>query len=91
MNADRDNLTLGELRRLIGEHLGFQVPEATVDFTVTDVVVEDGYTRRRIRYTGEEGDLIDAFLLVPEGSGPFPAVLAHHQHHGQRHLGKSEV
>ena len=28
---------------------------------------------------------------MPEGSGPFPAVVIFHQHAGQRHLGKSEV
>ncbi len=32
-----------------------------------------------------------AFLLLPDGDGPFPAVLIYHQHHGQRHFGKSEV
>jgi dienelactone hydrolase len=30
-------------------------------------------------------------LLVPDGTGPFPAVLAHHQHNSEWHLGKSEV
>jgi dienelactone hydrolase len=30
-------------------------------------------------------------LLVPDGAGPFAAVLVHHQHNSEWHLGKSEV
>jgi dienelactone hydrolase len=59
---------------------------------VIDHVVEEvGYRRLRIHYNSQEGDPIPAFLLLPEGNGPFPGVLVHHQHHGQRHFGKSEV
>jgi dienelactone hydrolase len=50
----------------------------------------DGYLELRVRYAGIE-DEVPALLLVPDGTGPFPAVLAHHQHNGQWHLGKSEV
>jgi len=50
----------------------------------------DGYVELRVRYAGVEGD-IPALLLVPDGAGPFPAVLAHHQHNSEWHLGKSEV
>ena len=33
-----------------------------------------------------------AFLLVPDGGRrPLPAVVVHHQHHGEWHVGKSEV
>ena len=49
------------------------------------------FVRQLIEYTGSESDRITAFLFLPRGSGPFPAVLVHHQHHGQRHFGKSEV
>ena len=48
--------------------------------------------RKRITYGAQDGDSIPAFLLVPKGlRGPAPAVLVHHQHNGERHLGKSEV
>jgi dienelactone hydrolase len=50
----------------------------------------DGYLELRVRYAGVE-EQIPALLLVPDGAGPFPAVLAHHQHNSQWHLGKSEV
>jgi dienelactone hydrolase len=50
----------------------------------------DGYHEIRVRYAGIEGE-VPAVLLVPDGAGPFPAVLAHHQHNSEWHLGKSEV
>lgn len=52
---------------------------------------EEGYTRHWVEIEGDEGDRISAYLLMPEGAGPFPAVQVHHQHGSQRHLGKSEV
>jgi dienelactone hydrolase len=50
----------------------------------------DGYHELRVRYVGIEGE-VPALLLVPDGAGPCPAVLAHHQHNSEWHLGKSEV
>lgn len=50
----------------------------------------DGYRELRVRYDGIEKQ-VPALLLVPDGAGPFPAVLAHHQHNSEWHLGKSEV
>ena len=51
---------------------------------------ERRFTRRLVRYRAPDGDLVPAYLLVPAGSGPFPAVVLHHQHNGEHHLGKSE-
>jgi dienelactone hydrolase len=84
-------MTIDELRREIGEFLGLSDAETSVAFVTHDTVEETGYRRLRISYTSQEGDDIPAFLLLPEGEGPFPAVVVHHQHHGQRHFGKSEV
>lgn len=50
----------------------------------------DGYRELRVCYGGVE-EQVPALLLVPDGAGPFPAVLAHHQHNSEWHLGKSEV
>jgi len=45
-----------------------------------------------ISYEAEPGDLIPAVLLIPRHrTPPIPAVLCHHQHAGEYHLGKSEV
>jgi dienelactone hydrolase len=86
-----DEMTVDRLREEISEFLGFSIPETPVPFVTHDSVEEHDYRRLRICYPSPEGDLIPAFLLLPSGDGPFAAVLVHHQHHGQRHLGKSEV
>ena len=79
------------LRQEISDFLDFTIPGGNADFRILEVVQEAGYARMLIRYSGDEGDAIPAYLLLPEGTGPFAAVLLHHQHHGQRHFGKSEV
>ena len=84
-------MTPATLRDQIRAFLRFSISESPVPFVTHEEVEEVTHRRLRISYTSEEGDLIPAFLLLPPGEGPFPAVLVHHQHHGQRHLGKSEV
>jgi dienelactone hydrolase len=84
-------MTIIRLRQQIAEFLRFTVPADRVPFTTQAVVEEQGYRRLHIHYAGPDKDLIPALLLFPDGRGPFPAVLVHHQHNGQRHLGKSEV
>lgn len=79
------------LRQEIAEFLNFSIPTSPVPFQIENKVEEQGYTRMRISYPDDEGKDIPAFFLLPDGPGPFPAVLAHHQHHGERHLGKSEI
>ena len=44
-----------------------------------------------MRYISRDRGEIPALLLLPEGDGPFPAVIAYHQHHSEWHIGKSEV
>jgi len=84
-------MMIDKLRQQISEFLGFNISETLVSFTIHQVVEEDGYRSLRISYPSHEGDQIPAFLLLPDGEGPFGAVLVHHQHNSQRHLGKSEV
>ena len=84
-------MTIDKLRHQISEFLEFKTSEVAVPFVTHEVVEEDGYRRLRISYSSQEGDQIPAFLLLPDGNGPFAAVLVHHQHNSQRHFGKSEV
>lgn len=44
-------------------------------FEVLATTPEDGYARRRVRLEVSPGQRIEGWLLVPEGAGPFPAVL----------------
>lgn len=50
-----------------------------------------GRIEQLVAYRNLEDEEVRAFVLRPNGSGPFPGVVVHHQHNGQRHLGKSEV
>src|SRR4051794_29671270 len=61
-----------------------------VGFSVVESEGEDGFVRHLIEYETSDGDRVPAFLAVPAGAGPFPAVAVFHQHNGERHLGKSE-
>jgi dienelactone hydrolase len=49
------------------------------------------YRELLVQYPSRENEAIPAFLLVPKSLKIGPAVLIHHQHNGERHLGKSEV
>jgi len=84
-------MTINELRQQISEFLRFEISETPASFLTHEMVKENGYSRILISYTNQEEEAIPAFLLLPDGNGPFAAVLIHHQHHGQRHFGKSEV
>lgn len=76
----------------LAELLNIDRPVAPATMKVLDVVAEDGHERRRVEYASPSGGRVPAYLLVPtEGAGPFPGIVVHHQHAGQRHLGKSEV
>lgn len=56
-----------------------ELPGATEPtFGVIDEVAEANHRRLRISYRTSDGDDVPAFLLVPRGEGPFPAVLALH-------------
>lgn len=79
------------LREEISAFLGFKVPHKAPATDTRDQWDENGYTRFLIEYDSPDGDTIEAFLLLPHGSGPFPGVLALHQHASQWILGKSEV
>ena len=77
------------LRGELAEFLGFAVPPApAVEWLERST--EAGYTRALLAYRADVGEAIPAYLLVPAGDGPFPAVLIHHQHNSEYHLGKSE-
>jgi dienelactone hydrolase len=49
-----------------------------------------GFVREKVSYQVEVGQRVNAYLFLPDRSGPLPAVLCVHQHHREFHLGKSE-
>jgi len=75
----------------IKNFLKLDICREPVEYKVRETLPFKGYSRELIEYRGREDDSITAFLFVPTSAGPHPAVLAHHQHNGERHLGKSEI
>ncbi len=65
-------------------------PSEFIDYKVLYIEAKDGYEQQLIEYYND-GNRIPAYLLIPECHQHCPAVLIHHQHNGERHLGKSEV
>lgn len=51
----------------------------------------NGYQTRKIEFNVSAWSRIPAYLLVPEGEGPFPAVLLLHDHGGHFTIGKEKV
>lgn len=70
--------------------IGLSPIEDQLEFVCNSVVDCDTYLRKRIEYE-INGRNIPAFLLIPKGEAPYPAVLVNHQHHSERNWGKSEV
>lgn len=50
----------------------------------------DGYSIEEAVYDAEPGERVSAYVLIPEGEGPFPGIVACHQHNDEYFVGKSE-
>jgi dienelactone hydrolase len=83
-------MAASDLRARLAALLRFAVPSAPPAVAVLERAARTGYAEERVVFEGSEGD-VPAFRLVPAGGGPFPGVVALHQHNSEWHLGKSEV
>ncbi len=77
----------------IADFLKVKLDTGNPKFDRIETKTLDGYSRSLIEYSAADGDRISAFLFEPTTaeSQTRPAVLIHHQHNGEQHLGKSEV
>lgn len=80
-----------QLRGRLHELLGWPGAPPTPPVRIIDEQRFAAYVERLVEYPNLEGEDVRAFLLLPDVPGPWPGVVVHHQHSGQRHLGKSEV
>ncbi len=67
-----------ELDGLWRAYLGHGPQQVPLDAEVVSTETVEGLQRSRVRYQVEDGCRVDAYLLVPPGDGPFPAVVVYH-------------
>lgn len=68
-------------------------PPVAKDYNMEVVAVEQrpGYEARKIRFNLSGYSRVPAYLLVPEGKGPFPAVVLLHDHGAHFSIGKEKM
>ncbi len=80
------------LREEIAGIIGIDInkPVKNPEYRILEETKEEGYTRQKIEYESS-GDMVPAYLLIPEHTENPSAVLINHQHNSERHFGKSEA
>jgi dienelactone hydrolase len=79
------------MRQRLRALLAWRGPPRAPTVTIVSERPQDGYLERLVEYGNLEHETVRAFLLLPDASEPVPGVVVHHQHHRERHLGKTEV
>ena len=64
---------------------------ASFDMKVVGEERRDGYTARKLMFNVNGYSRVTAYLLVPDGKGPFPAINALHDHGGHLYIGKEKM
>lgn len=69
------------------------LPPAAAEYNmqVVDIEKRNGYEARKIVFSVSDWCRIPAYLLVPEGEGPFPAVIMLHDHGAHFTIGKEKM
>jgi dienelactone hydrolase len=70
-----------------------QTPPPKADFAPKMIgrVKRDGYETQKLVINISSYNRIPAYLLIPEGDGPFPAILLMHDHGAHYSIGKEKV
>lgn len=68
-------------------------PKATENYDVEVICEEqrEGYKAKKLLFNISAYARVTAYLLIPDGDGPFPAVNALHDHGGQLFIGKEKM
>lgn len=66
-------------------------PSAGYEMTVLAEERRDGYTARKIEFSLSDFYRVRAYVLIPDGKGPFPAVNLLHDHGAHLFIGKEKM
>jgi hypothetical protein len=81
-----------EARRVLWFCMGAVPPQApSCDMKVLDEEKRDGYRALKIEFNVSAWSRVPAYLLIPDGQGPFPALLVLHDHGAHFTIGKEKV
>ena len=80
-----------EARKVLLDCLKPSLPVADFDMEVLEVEKRSGYEARKILFNVSAYSRIPAYLLVPEGEGPFPTVVLMHDHGAHFTIGKEKM
>lgn len=69
------------------------LPPAPKEYNISVVATErrGNYEARKIRFNLSEWYCVPAYLLVPDGDGPFPAIVMLHDHGAHFSIGKEKM
>ncbi|MFY0697988.1 MAG: hypothetical protein JXR11_09080 [Balneola sp.] len=79
------------LKNEIQKFLDIEIHSSPVPFEILETEKFEEFDRQLISYMGSENDDIRGYLFIPTKKKIIGSILVHHQHNGERHLGKSEV
>jgi dienelactone hydrolase len=68
-----------------------ELPRSPMAPTIVATKKFEGYTSHKIAFNISADSRVLAYLLVPDGTGPFPAVLLLHDHGAEFRIGKEKV
>lgn len=66
-------------------------PDAPFDYKIVASEKRDGYTAQKIEFNISGFSRIPAYLLVPDGKGPFPGLVMLHDHGAEFYIGKEKM
>jgi hypothetical protein len=89
-NQEEWELYRKELRENVLEHSGIKVDHGLpLDMRETGTVQMEGYSIKNIYFQTQPGVYATANLYIPEGEGPFPAVVSMHGHWSEGKMAES--
>lgn len=80
-----------DARKVLLECMQPAPPVADFSMEVLDVEQRNGYLAKKILFNVSAYSRVPAYMLVPEGKGPFPAVLLLHDHGAHFSIGKEKM